>query len=116
MKLPNAQKAVVDCEKITDYLLNPAHPDNGGKFRFFMQLGFSREQPDLMATALKALAEENEVTSVTESPHGQKYVIIGRIQSPSEKKPLVQTIWIVDKGLEAARLVTAYPQKERPHD
>jgi hypothetical protein len=116
MKLPNPQKAVVDREKITDYLLNPAHPDNGGKFKFFTQLGFSREQPELMATALKALAEDNDVASVTESPHGTKYVIVGRIQSPSGNRPLVQSIWIVDKGLDAARLVTVYPHKERPHD
>jgi hypothetical protein len=102
MKLPNPQKAIVDREKITDYLLNPAHPDNGGKFKFFTQLGFLREQPELLTTALKALAE--------------KYVIVGRIQSPSGNRPLVQSIWIVDKGLDAARLVTAYPHKERPHD
>ena len=31
MKLPNAENAVVEREKIADYLLNPAHPDNGGK-------------------------------------------------------------------------------------
>jgi hypothetical protein len=117
MKLPNAQKAFVDREKITDYLLNPAHPDNGGKFKFFTQLGFSREQLDVMATALMALAENNDVASATESSHGRKYVIVGRIKSPSGKTPLVQTIWIVDKGLDAARLVTAYPHKdERPHD
>ena len=29
MKLPNAERAVVEREKIADYLLNPAHPDNG---------------------------------------------------------------------------------------
>lgn len=37
MRLPNAQNAVVDREKIADYLLNPAHPDNGGKAKFFAQ-------------------------------------------------------------------------------
>ena len=31
MKLPNAHLAIVDQETIVDYLLNPAHPDNGGK-------------------------------------------------------------------------------------
>jgi hypothetical protein len=46
------------------------------------------------------------------SPHGQKYVIIGQIESPAGKSPLVKTIWIVDSGVETARLVTAYPYKE----
>ncbi len=31
MKLPNAAQAVVTRGKIADYLLNAAHPDNGGK-------------------------------------------------------------------------------------
>ena len=115
--LPNAQKAVVDQEKILDYLLNPAHPDNGGKAEFFTQLGFSRDQWEILAAALKALAGSKEVANATESPHGMKYVIVGRMQSPSGKTPLVQTIWIVDKGMDAARLVTAYPRRdERSHD
>ncbi|MDA1276056.1 MAG: hypothetical protein O2960_18725 [Verrucomicrobia bacterium] len=31
MKLPNAPQSLVSKEKIADYLLNAAHPDNGGK-------------------------------------------------------------------------------------
>lgn len=40
MNLPNAERAIVEREKITDYLLDPAHPDNGGKAPFFEHLGF----------------------------------------------------------------------------
>lgn len=31
MKLPHAEKATVEREKIVDYLLNATHPDNAGK-------------------------------------------------------------------------------------
>jgi hypothetical protein len=31
MKLPNAERARVDREKITDYLLSPVHPDGSSK-------------------------------------------------------------------------------------
>ena len=41
-----------------------------------------------------------------------EYVIIGKIESPCGKSPRVKTIWVVDIEMEAARLVTAYPQKE----
>jgi len=41
MKLPNAERAVVDREKIEEYVLNAAHPDNGGKAAFFLALGFT---------------------------------------------------------------------------
>ena len=111
MKLPGADKATVTREKIVGYLLNPAHPDNGGKAEFFNQLGFHRDQWEPLAVALKDLAVKGQVTGITESPHGKKYVIVGRIQSPVGKAPLVQSIWIVDKGLDIARLVTAYPRK-----
>jgi hypothetical protein len=34
------EKTLVAKEKIEDYLLNGAHPDNGGKAQFFDSLGF----------------------------------------------------------------------------
>ena len=56
MKLPNAEKAIVGRNKIADYLLNPAHPDNGGKAVFFEELGFRGAQPAILAQALRRLA------------------------------------------------------------
>jgi hypothetical protein len=44
MRLPNASKAIVERKKIVDYLLNPAHPDNGGKAQFFDKLKFHRKE------------------------------------------------------------------------
>jgi hypothetical protein len=111
MKLPNADKAIVERAKVADYLLNAAHPDNSGKAEFFIRLGFRREQWEILAAALKALAVESEVTAAADSPHGKKHVLTGRIQSPTGNTPMVQSVWIVDKGLDAARLVTAYPRK-----
>jgi hypothetical protein len=112
MRLPNASKAIVERKKIVDYLLNPAHPDNGGKAQFFDKLKFHRKEWKILAEALRTLAGETEVTQSMKSPHGQKYVIIGRIASPAGKAPLVRTIWIIDSGANAARLVTAYPHEE----
>ena len=111
MKLPNPEKAVVELEKVANYLLNAAHPDNGGKAAFFEELGFRRADPETLAKALQKLAHQAEVTQTATSPHGQKYVMVGQIKSPVGKAADVQTIWIVDKGMDVARLVTAYPHK-----
>lgn len=111
MKLPNAIKTVVEPEKIVKYLLNPAHIDNGGKAEFFEKLGFRRTAWKTLAKALRTLAAETDVAQSVKSPHGQKYVIVGRIESPTGKSPMVQTIWIVDSGSDVARLVTAYPHQ-----
>lgn len=112
MKLPNAERAVVEREKVVDYLLNAAHPDNGGKAQFFEGLGFRREEWRTLAAAFRTLACNAEVTGSMESPHGRKYIMVGKIKSPSGIAPRVQTVWIVDSGSEAARLVTAYPYEQ----
>ena len=112
MKLPNAENAVVDREKIADYLLNAAHPDNGGKAPFFLSHGFRAEHWQTLATEFRRQAEATEVHKSVASAHGQKYIVDGPLETPGGKTPLVRTVWIVDLGLTTPRLVTAYPQNE----
>ena len=111
MKLPNADKSVIERAKIVDYLLNAAHPDNGGKAKFFEEMGFRREKWEALALALRTLAVETNVAQSFNSAHGEKHVVIGSITSPRGKSAMLKTIWIVDSGLETARLVTAYPHE-----
>ena len=77
VKLRNAHLAVIDRSKVLDYLLNEAHPDNGGKARFFGLIGYSREDPERLIQALRDVAEQGEVISSGESVHGEKYVVDG---------------------------------------
>ena len=112
MKLPNAEHAVVEREKITGYLLNAAHPDNGGKAPFFLSLGFRPEQWQTLADAFRNLAETTDVDKKVASPHGEKYIVEGLIKTPVGMTPLVRTVWIVDLGQSVPRLVTAYAQDE----
>jgi hypothetical protein len=112
VKLPNTERAVVEQEKIVEYLLNPVHPGNGGKAAFFFSLGFRSEDWQTFAKALRTLAAEAEVSKSVESQHGKKYIVDGTIESPSGRKRLVRTIWIVNKGSDVPRLVTAYPIEE----
>ena len=109
LKLPNAVQAVVEREKVTGYLLKAAHPDNGGKAHFFLGLGFRTNDWGSLAAALRQLATVCPVAETLASPHGYKYIVDGRIETPCGKTPIVRTIWIVDAGARVARLVTAYP-------
>ena len=86
MKLPNADLALVEREKIIDYLLNADHPDNGGKAKFFTALGFSPDNWMIMATSLRALAQRLSATMIVESSHGIKYIIDGALSTPSGRK------------------------------
>ena len=112
MKLPNAHLAVVERGKIVEYLLDPAHPDNGGKAAFFAGQGFRQSSWRALAAAFQDLAVTTDVTVQTTSRHGVKYLIDGRLETPSGKTPVVRTGWIVDRGLDTPRLVTAYPKEE----
>ena len=114
MKLRNADLATVDRSKIVDYLLNEAHPDNGGKAQFFIALGFSRDQPEVLIKALRDVADHGEVVHRIESPHGEKSVVDGwlSVHTEESRRRSVRTIWIIDAGEDAPRLVTAYPGQE----
>jgi hypothetical protein len=112
MKLPNASLVRVEREKITDYLLNREHPDNGGKADFFIALGFLRNDWETLAMALRRLATRCPISQSMESVHGKKYIVDGAIETPVGKTPVVRTVWIVDSGETIPRLVTAYPHEE----
>lgn len=81
MRLPNANLALVERPKITEYLLNREHPDNGGKADFFIALGFHVNDWETMAAALRMLAIDSPVTLSVESPHGKKYIVDGTIEN-----------------------------------
>ena len=114
MRLRNAHLAAVEREKVVDYLLNAAHPDNSGKARFFEFLGFSIDEPERLMAALRALAKNGEVVESAHSVHGEKFVVEGWLSAQTEESRqwLVRTVWIIDQGHDAPRLVTAYPGKE----
>lgn len=74
MKLPNAEHAIIEREKVADYLLNSGHPDNGGKAPFFVGYGFHPDAWDVFTGALRSLAMTGEITKSLDSPHGMKYI------------------------------------------
>jgi hypothetical protein len=109
MGLPNAHRAFVEREKIVAYLLNATHPDNGGKAPFFRSLGFDANDWSRFAAALRRLALTGVVSRRLDSTHGTKYVIDGRLEGSGASAHLVRTVWIVEHGQDAPRLVTAFP-------
>jgi hypothetical protein len=58
------------------------------------------------------LALTSTVSQNMETVHGKKYIIDDTIETPSGKSPVVRTVWIIDRGEDAPRLVTAYPHEE----
>lgn len=111
MKLPNREYAFIPPEKLIGYLLSETHLDGKSKAKFFQGLGFDEKNLELLAQALLSIARNNEVTEITTSIHGTKYVIEGLLFTKYGYSPEVRTVWIIDRGEEWPRFVTAYPAK-----
>jgi hypothetical protein len=43
------------------------------------------------------------------SPYGTKYMIDGALDTPNGVMIRVRTIWIIEKGQDTPRFITAYP-------
>jgi hypothetical protein len=112
VKLPNASNARVDREKITDYLLNPRHTFGGSKASFFTRFGFTVEQWEAFAEKLLQQGSSHPVSRVTETVFGPRYAVDGEILTPDGRNPNIRTIWQMDHGELAPRLITAYPLEQ----
>lgn len=109
MRLPNAESARVEREKITDYLLSTTNQRGRNKAVFFLSFGFSIDESQDFAEALRLQGTGHEVVRVVENPHGPRYHVDGRLETPDGRNPQVRTVWQVDVGSDYPRLITAYP-------
>ena len=103
MKLPNADKLVVEREKIADCLLNPAHCFGASKAQFFTHFGFRLAAWEQLALALREHGRKYEVTKTRETGFGPRYEVEGRLPCPNDRLPLVRTVWQLDEGAVAPR-------------
>ena len=111
MKLPNYENAIVPREKIVDYLLSFVHKDGRAKAEFFTRFGFSKENWEVLADALKRHAEKYEVKKQEASAFGMRYIIEGELNAPDGRKPKVRVVWFVENETDIPRLATAYPMR-----
>lgn len=109
MKLPNAELASVEREKIVDYLLNPAHRYGASKAAFFAAFGFEPAAWETLATALREHGLKHDVVREKPTPFGPRYEVEGELPAPDGRRPRVRTVWQMDHGQIAPRLITAYP-------
>jgi hypothetical protein len=114
MKLPNAESVVVEQEKICGYLLNEQHRYGAGKAKFFTDFGFTLASWNELADALREHGQQHEVSKEKETGFGPRYEVDGELQAPDGRRPRIRTVWQVDLGETAPRLITAHPLEEIP--
>jgi hypothetical protein len=107
VQLPNADRAVIPVEKLRDYLLNVAHPQNRGKARLFAALGYTPGNWETLASDLRTQHLPNDATESGTSLDGVKYTIIAPLLGPTGSAN-IKSIWQIDFGSEVPRFISAY--------
>lgn len=111
MPIPHSDSAFVPEDKLTGYLLNPAHPIGGPKARWFLARGFSGVQPERLEAVLLKLVRNSDDFTEEMTLYGTKHAVRGELECPDGGRPLMVTVWIVETGSTRPRLVTAYPEE-----
>ena len=109
MKLPNPDQAIIPQEKVEGYLLSPVHSVGRHKAVFFNALGYRASEWEQLAGDLQAFAS-GDAHEIGETEYGTKFEVRGTITGPSGRSAAIVTAWIVLKGEEFARFVSAYPE------
>ena len=108
MKLPGAEQAYVDINKIRDYCLGSTHPEGRHKARVFRSaLDLSERDAEFLRSAiLDAIAEAEAVPAKTDA-HGSRYLVDLKIRRGA-KHATIRTVWIVRRDEDFPRLLTCY--------
>ena len=108
MRLPNAERAVVDIEKLRDYCLSSSHLRGRHKARVFAAAcGITAEQAEDLRAAILDAAKRFEAELGERDEYGQRYLIDLDVSGPSGTAR-VRTAWIVRHDEEFPRFVSCF--------
>lgn len=108
MRLPNADRALVDIRKLRDYCLDPSHPRGQHKARvFWAALGLTRGDADGLQEAILAAVRAEEAHATGQDEFGARYVVDFTMLGSLGQRT-VRTAWIVRNGEDYPRLVSCH--------
>ena len=110
MTIPNAHRATVALEKLTEYLLNPLHKRGAAKARLLHSLGYRADASHVLESDVRTQHLTQEPTRTSQNPYGVTYEIEAPITTPSGRVVRFCSIWQVDTGTEVPRFITMYPR------
>lgn len=110
MSIPNADRAIIAVEKLTEYLLNASHKRGGAKARLLINLGYQTTVSERLVADLRAQHLSLDATRTSLNAYGVSYRIEGDIVTPCGKSVRFCSIWQIDTGTERPRFITMYPR------
>lgn len=112
MKLPNADRAVVDIAKLRDYSLNAAPPEGKHKARVFRSvLGFTAADAERLREMILAAVLADEAAQGVTDEHGTRYGVDFETEG-LRGAVRIRTAWHIDTGETAPRLVSCYVKRK----
>jgi hypothetical protein len=107
--LPDADKAVIDPEKLRDYVLSPEHEHGRHKARVFASaLGVDQGSWEYLREQIAARVAEAQVSEVRTGRYGLRYSVPMLIEGLNGQTHEVITGWILEEEGAPPRLTTAY--------
>ena len=113
LKLPNGEAAEVPEDKIAGYLLSSTHRAGKSKAAFFGKHGFTAENWQALAAALREHATKNAASRAAETAYGTRYVVDGSLAAPDGTILNVRSVWFINRGTTVPRFATAHPLKRK---
>jgi hypothetical protein len=108
LNLPNAERAVVEIEKLLTYSLNPEHEVGKHKAVVFKAaLGITLDDADWLRETILRQVASAEAARGPASPFGEKYVVDMEV-TRGNRSAVVRTAWIVEYGTDFPRLTSCY--------
>jgi len=108
MKIPNADNAVIEMQKLIDYCLDPDHPRGKHKARVFLSsCGLTAEHAGQLRVALLNAAQNLDAELGEEDDYGQRYVIDLEVTGPAGTAR-VRSAWIIRHEEDFPRFVSCY--------
>jgi hypothetical protein len=86
------------------------------KAAFFRRFEFSVAEWEQLAHAFVAHAATYEVADSVTTLEGVHYTIEGELQTPDGRNPTIRSVWVIDKGSETPRFITAYPLRRKDNE
>lgn len=109
MPIPNADSAIIDEQKVVGYLLNTEHRRGGSKAALLLHFGYDPSDWQRLAEDLRRDHLSAEAESVKTTPYGTRFDIRAPVATPSGRTVFLRSIWQIDAGLSAPRLITLFP-------
>jgi hypothetical protein len=109
MRIPNAERVVVDIRKLRDYCLNLTHDEGKHKARLFVRaLGMTAADAEDLRSILLEAVKTYDAQLGRRDAYGQRYIIDCMIEW-RDRRAMIRSGWIIEHGSDTPRLTICYP-------